>query len=113
LILRPPKGHQQQPDALKLPLGVNEAQSVLRVGLFTPYKNRRVDWYSDFYYECDDPQWGGEFHAEKQESARGYMCGLEIPLSELVEDNAVSNISARIIDFKDQLLAVAAKHGAK
>ncbi len=96
--------NRQQPDALNLPVPVEQATSVLRVGLYAPYRNRKANWYDDLYNQCDHPEWSETPDAQKVAGNVGcYISGFEIPLAELMENDAVESISKRINEYKQHL----------
>jgi len=108
-----PNGTRNEPDALNLPKSVTEATSTLKIHLLTPYKNNDIDWYKGIHQECPDPIITEEPNAKKEDDINFYTSGFEIPLSDLMADNAVEKISARIETYKSHLLATVKEHNIK
>jgi len=94
-----------QPDALDLSVSVERAQSVLRVHLYAPYKNRDAYWYDGLFDQCEDPVHTVQPEANKvADNVHSFISGFEMPLAELIADDAVVRIVERIKQFRDNLL---------
>ena len=106
-------GHKEQPDALNLSTSLTEATSTLKIHLLTPYKNNDIDWYKGIHQECPDTIITEEPSAKKEGEISFYTSGFEIPLSDLMADNAVESIAARIETYKSHLLAAAKEENIK
>lgn len=103
-----PNKHITQPDALNLPLSVNDARSVLRVQLYTPFKDQNKNWYYDIWNNCKDPNLTEEpCVAMIAEHINCCISGFEVPLAQLIEENSVEVIVKRIVQHKDAIMCAA------
>lgn len=111
------KSTNTQPDGLDLSIGADQAKSVLRVQLYAPYENREAYWHGDLLNKCDMPDLTDNPEAQKVEAnVKAFISGFEIPLTELICENAVADIIERIEKYRDQLIssakALSDKHSA-
>ncbi len=104
---------KNQPDALNLPTPLEQAESVLRVSLFTPYvsngtqKPNTQKWHPDFYWDCYDPELTDNPVPVKCDDSKGYnyyMTGFEVPLNRLTNEDEIKGLTEKIEIFRNALL---------
>jgi hypothetical protein len=109
-----PNGTRNEPDALNLPVTVNNAKSVLKVHLYAPFKAQEKNWYQSIFDPCPDPELSSKPSAQRiEDDIDCYISGFEIPLSDLMANNAVETIAARIETYKSHLLVAAQEENIK
>ncbi|WP_439147416.1 hypothetical protein [Vibrio sp.] len=97
-----------QPDGIALPTSVEDAQSVLKISVYTPFENQDCNWYHKVWSVCDHPFYSDEPTPKKDDS--GYpvvTCGFELPLSALLEKEAVESIASKAREYIDAALIFA------
>ncbi len=105
-----PTGNKSQPDALNLPTSVEQADSLLRIHLYAPYQDRDANWHKDLFNNCVDPCLEDESKPQKiEDGINSFINGFEIPLSELMVENAVETLKNRIETMRDELINTATK----
>lgn len=109
-----PNSNRNQPDALNLPISVAKATSTLKIHLYAPFQSQEKNWYNSLFSQCIDPKLTSEPNAQRiYEDINCCISGFEIPLSDLMADNAVETIAARIETYKLHLLAAAKEENIK
>ncbi|NRB65245.1 MAG: hypothetical protein HRU40_19885 [Saprospiraceae bacterium] len=104
-----PNSHRAQPDALNLHTEVSSAESLVKIHLYMPYHNQDKNWHNDIFNICEDPKLTSEPNSQRieEDGIDCYISGFEIPLSDLLNENAVKVITARIEQYQSHLLVVA------
>ncbi|MCG6307879.1 hypothetical protein K6U49_04495 [Vibrio alginolyticus] len=102
-----------QPDGLLLPISVEEAQSLLKVSIYTPFNNENANWYK-VWNRCQSPKFNDSPLPQVDPDRYPIIsCGFELRMSELLEEDAVSHIASKTREFIDSALTAALEQNNK
>ncbi len=91
--------NRNEPDALNLPTSVDDASSILKISIYAPYQDEDKNWYNHLWNPCD-VAFSTDFPAPKKDNEMFVVSSaLEIPLSELLRDDAVETVVKRVKEY--------------
>ncbi|WP_299020925.1 hypothetical protein [uncultured Photobacterium sp.] len=102
-----------QADALSLPTSVQDADSIIKIGIYTPYKNVDQNWFHKVWYPCPHPEYVGLDQSPiVSEDKQGYpivSCGFQVPISRIMTNEGIEEIVAKTGLLRDEALNLASK----
>ncbi|MCK8047166.1 hypothetical protein MSG37_19960 [Shewanella sp. 1CM18E] len=95
-------------DGLSLPMSVEDADSIIRVGVFTPFKEVDTNWYYNVWNPCPHPEYVA-LNAEPivAKDVGGYpvvSCGVELPISQLITEKGIQELTDKLAVCRDKAL---------
>ena len=97
-------------DGLSLTVSVQEAESMVKVGIYTPFKSEQLHWYSNIWSQGAYPTYH-TFDAQNQQTKDINGCpivssGFEVSVSQLMTEDGIKQLAVKI----EQCLADALQH---
>lgn len=103
-----------QPDGLSLPISVEEALSLLKVSIYTPFRDENANWYYKVWNCCQHPKFNDSPLPQIDPDRYPIIsCGFELPMSDLLEEDAVRKIASKTREFIDSALTAASEQHKK
>jgi len=100
-----------QADALLLKKRPEDSESIMKIGVFTPYKEKDTNWYRNIWSPCPHPQYVAlDEEAKITKDADGYpvvSCGFQVPIAKLMTDDGIKKIIEKTQTVRDQALLYA------
>lgn len=81
-----------QPDALKLPVGIADAKSTFTISIYVACKNQDRDWHRDIWNSCAPANLCEQPGPTRDVNGSVVSCRFEIPLAELLEEGAEEKV---------------------